>query len=47
MRIISMHIPYPVYLRNGEVRCFLCDTDWILKLYSDELRFQAGDKAVP
>jgi hypothetical protein len=28
----------PVDLCNGEVLCFLCGTDWILKYYLDELR---------
>jgi hypothetical protein len=27
----------PVDLCNGEVLCFLCGTDWILKYYLDEL----------
>jgi hypothetical protein len=26
----------PVDLCNGEVWCFLCGTDWILKYYLDE-----------
>jgi hypothetical protein len=30
----------PVDLCNGEVWCFLCGTDWILKYYLDELRLQ-------
>jgi hypothetical protein len=30
----------PVDLCNGEVLCFLCGTDWILKYYLDELRLQ-------
>jgi hypothetical protein len=30
----------PVYLCNGEVSCFLCGTDWIIKYYLDELRLQ-------
>jgi hypothetical protein len=30
----------PVDLYNGEVRCFLCGTDWILVYYLDELQLQ-------
>jgi hypothetical protein len=30
----------PDDLRNGEVLCFLCGADWILKYYLDELRLQ-------
>jgi hypothetical protein len=30
----------PVDLCDGEVLCFLCGTDWILKYYLDELRLQ-------
>jgi hypothetical protein len=33
-----------VDLRNGEVLCFLCGTDWILKYYLDELRLQRVNK---
>jgi hypothetical protein len=28
---------YLVYFCNGEVWCFLCGADWILKYFSDEL----------
>jgi hypothetical protein len=28
-------------LRNGEVLCFLCGKDWIIKYYLDELRLQS------
>jgi hypothetical protein len=30
---------FPANLCNGEVLCFLCGTDWILKYYLDELLF--------
>jgi hypothetical protein len=30
----------PVDLCDGEVLCFLCGTDWILKYYLDEIRLQ-------
>jgi NADH:ubiquinone oxidoreductase subunit E len=43
LRINSDYLPkqrQPVDLCNGEVLCFLCGTDCILKYYSDELRLQ-------
>jgi hypothetical protein len=30
----------PFDLCDGEVLCFLCGTDWILRYYLDELRLQ-------
>jgi hypothetical protein len=30
----------PIDLCNGEVLCFVCGTDWIIKYYLDELRLQ-------
>jgi hypothetical protein len=44
LRINSDYFPtqhLPVDLCNGEVQCFLCGTDWILKHYLDELRLQS------
>jgi hypothetical protein len=32
----------PVDLCNGEVLCFLCGTDWIIKYSLDELRLQVA-----